>query len=94
MFYLATQSLGVFARVQLASLVIRARCSVCGKRNWRTVLMRFVHQPLYCSDACQLRDEFDTLPHVRKGEGILLDPTYEATQPKQEAELRDIGFRF
>jgi hypothetical protein len=70
-----------------------SRCTVCGKRNWRTLTMALMQRgPHYCSDTCELDDEFPKLPHVRKDGGILLDPTHEVTQQREDAELRRLGF--
>jgi len=68
-------------------------CSVCGTRNWRTLTMALMHRgPRYCSDKCELDDELPKLPHVRKDGGILLDPTAEVMQHREDAELRGLGF--
>ena len=70
-----------------------SRCTVCGTRNWRTLIMGLDQRgPRYCSDKCELDDEFPKLPHVRKDGGILLDPTHEVTQLREDAELRRLGF--
>jgi hypothetical protein len=70
-----------------------SRCTVCGTRNWRTLTMAAMNRgPRYCSDKCELDDEFSKLPHVRKDGGILLDPTHEVMQHREDAELRRLGF--
>ena len=70
-----------------------SRCTVCGRRNVRTLFTASMQRgPRYCSDTCELDDEFPKLPHVRKDGGILLDPTHEVMQHREDAELRGLGF--
>ena len=70
------------------------RCSVCGRRNRRTLLTGVDYRlPVYCSDECELKGEWDKLPHVPKDGGILLNPTADFDQQQEDAELRDLGFR-
>ena len=70
------------------------RCSVCGKRNRRTLWTGTDYRlPVYCSDECEIQGEWDKLPHVPKDGGILLDPTADFDRQQEDAEFRDLGFR-
>ena len=69
-------------------------CAVCGNRNRRTLWTGADYRlPVYCSDVCELKGEWDKLPHVLKDGGILLNPTANFDRQQEDVELRDLGFR-